>query len=88
MFAMFAVEWRWQKNIFASPPKSKDETIESSSSLGDLEGFVLLTRDANRDSLEEFERAYFMKKNHQMVISGTQTRKNSRERRFSYEFSR
>ena len=61
---MPAAGWRWPRNIFASPPKSKDETIESSSSLGDPKGFTALTRDAERGSLEEFERAYFMKKNH------------------------
>jgi hypothetical protein len=30
MFAMPAAGWQWQRNIFASPPKSKAETIESS----------------------------------------------------------
>ena len=72
--------WQWQRSICASLPKSKDETIESPSSLGDLKSFVALTRDAERGSLEGFERAYFMKKNHQTVMSGTRIGANSRKK--------
>jgi len=48
--------------------------------LGDLKSFAAFTRDAERGSLEEFERAYFMKKSHQTVMSGTQTGANSRKK--------
>jgi len=80
MFVMPVAGWQWQRNTCASPQKSKDETIKSTSSLGDLKSFAAFTRDAERGSLEEFERAYFMKKNHQTVMSGTQTGANSRKK--------